>query len=274
MNLYPGVCLQRSRGYRERCPRLIPGKGEAMEPEVLLSVNKGVAIITLNRPEKHNAINQALLRILFDCIETVARDEGIRVAILTGNGKSFCSGIDLDAVKTDNLFDVRGDGLDFPDIIGACRKPIIGAVNGNAITGGLEIALNCDFLIASERAVFGDTHGRVGIHPGWGMTQLLQEAIGRRRALQMSLSYQFIDAATACSWGLVNEVVAHEKLLSRTMEIAENIALSDPAMIDTMKTLIENRSRSTLKESLSYERTEFRRFLRESWESRSSGGAE
>ena len=110
-----------------------------MEEPALLQVEDGIAIITLNRPDRRNAINQALLAHLYNHIDTVASRDDIKVAILTGNGKSFCSGIDLAVIATDNLRDPRGDGRDFLDVIGACTKPIIGAINGHAITGGFEI---------------------------------------------------------------------------------------------------------------------------------------
>ncbi|MEZ4565757.1 MAG: enoyl-CoA hydratase-related protein [Desulfobacterales bacterium] len=180
-------------------------------------------------------MNQALLAGLYDAIEQVAQEDAIRAAIITGNGKSFCAGIDLDAILTENLFDPRNDGTDLPDIFASCDKPIIGAVNGHAITGGFEIALHCDFLIASENASFADTHARVGIHPGWGMTQLLQQAVGRRRARQMSFSCQFIDARTACEWGLVNEVTTPDGLLARAKEIAAQIGTVNQELLKKSK---------------------------------------
>jgi len=194
-----------------------------MDDPVLFDVENRIALITLNRPERRNAINQALLIMLYDYIEKITRDDDIRVAIITGNGSSFCSGLDLDIILTENLVDPRGDGSDLPDLINACKKPIIGAINGHAITGGFELALNCDFLIASEQASFADTHTKVGFHPGWGMTQLLQQAVGRRRARHMSFTCAFINAQKAYEWGLVNEVVTHDTLLPRAKEIAGEI---------------------------------------------------
>jgi len=141
-----------------------------MEKPVLLEIEDRIALITLNRPEIHNAINGELLRHLITSLMEVKSNDEIRVAILTGKGKSFCSGVDLKAVTSENIFDPFDDGTDLPDVIHTCKKPIIGAINGHAITGGFEIALNCDFLIASEKAFFQDTHARLGAHPGWGMT--------------------------------------------------------------------------------------------------------
>ena len=232
-----------------------------MEKPLLFEVENGTAVITLNRPEKRNCFNRELLAMLYDAIEEVARNDAIAVAIITGNGKSFCTGIDLSVLGKEDLFDPRGDGKEYPDIIGACQKPVIGAINGHAITGGFEIALNCDFLIASENAVFGDTHAKVGIHPGWGMTQLLQQAVGRRMAKQMSLTCQYINAEQALSFGLVNEVVPAERLMPRAMEIAGQICAVNRDMMMTVKSLIEYRDRATLENSYAHERAEFRKWV-------------
>ncbi|HOO89682.1 MAG TPA: enoyl-CoA hydratase-related protein, partial [Syntrophales bacterium] len=195
-----------------------------MEKTVLFEVEDGVALITLNRPERHNAICQDLLINLYNYVDEVADNDEIRVAIITGAGRSFCSGIDLSVIGTDNLLNPRGDGKDFPDVLRPCNKPIIGAINGNTITGGFELALNCDFIIASDNASFLDSHAKVGIHPSWGMTQLLQDKVGRSMARQLSLSCEQIPAARAQEIGLANEVVPADKLMERCMEIAGKIA--------------------------------------------------
>ncbi len=225
-----------------------------MNAPILFSLENQVAVITLNRPERRNAINQALLAGLYDAVERVSRDANIRAAIITGNGKSFCSGLDLEAIFTENLFDPRGDGADMPDIFNACPKPIIGAINGHAITGGFELALNCDFLIASENAVFIDTHAKIGIHPGWGMTQLLQQAVGRRRARQISLTCKPVPARLAYEWGLVNEVTPPEMLLPRAKEIAMDICSINPDMLAVMRELINLQDNMPLSEAFSKER--------------------
>ena len=113
-------------------------------------------------------------------------------------------------------------------------KPLIGAINGVAITGGFELALNCDFLIASEHGRFADTHARVGVMPGWGLTALLADAVGRTRARQISLTGNFVTAEQALTWGLVNEVVPHDDLLPRTVELARAIVDNDPIGVRQM----------------------------------------
>lgn len=233
---------------------------------VLFDVEKQIAVITLNRPERRNAINQQLLVHLYNALDAVAARGDIRVAIITGNGPSFCAGLDLDAIGRENLFDPRGDGSDLPDLMRACNKPIIGAINGHAVTGGFELALNCDFLIAAENAQFCDTHARIGIHPGWGMTQLLQQTVGQRRAKQISFSCQPIYAHTALAWGLVNEVLPREHLLDRAKAIAAQIVQTDPQLLGIIKTLIENRNRNPLEQAMDKERSGFRQYIREQFD--------
>ncbi len=232
-----------------------------MEKTVLFEVEEGVALVTLNRPERRNSINQDLLVNLYNALDEVASRDDISVAILTGAGKSFCSGLDLATLKTDNLFNPRGDGKDLPDVFGACAKPVIGAINGHAITGGFEIALNCDFLIASENASFADTHARVGIHPGWGMTQLLQQAVGQRMAKQLSFTCQFVSAGEALRIGLVNEVVAHGELIPRAMQIARFICEANRSLLPVIKGLIEYRNGASLDQALARERKGFGDFV-------------
>lgn len=235
-----------------------------MPKPVLYEVRNNTAIITLNRPEKRNAISQALLVDLYDSLEKMSADPDIRVCILTGAGDTFCAGLDLSRLTTDNLMDPRGDGKDLLDILNEVDKPIIGAVNGHAITGGFEIALNCDFLIASENASFSDTHAKVGIHPGWGMTQLLQKAVGIRMAKQMSFTCGFYSAQKMLEAGLVNEVVPREKLMERCMEIAVEIASVNQRMLGIVKNLIETGGQGTLQNGQEKEREGFYEFLRQS----------
>lgn len=236
-----------------------------MEKTVLYEKENGIALVTLNRPERRNALNQDLLANLYNCIDDAAADINLKAVIITGAGTAFCSGLDLKAIATDNLMDPRGDGKDLVDVFNACPKPIIGAVNGPAMTGGFELALNCDFLIASEQASFADTHIKMGIHPGWGMSQLLQEAVGQRMAKQISLTCQFVSAQEALRSGLVNEVVAADRLIQRTKEIAGFIAQLNPDMLQTIKSLIEYRNDSTLEGALAHERRGFAAFLEKNW---------
>jgi enoyl-CoA hydratase len=207
------------------------GDENADEDAVLVAVEARVATITLNRPHARNALNTAVRRALGQLVPRLDDDPDVDVLILTGSEPAFCAGLDLKELASgehDIAASVGDPGrrqVPLPET----RKPLIGAVNGVAVTGGLELALNCDFLVASERARFADTHTRVGIQPGWGLTVLLPQAIGLRRAKEMSVTGNYIDAATAHSWGLVNHVVDHERLLPYCRELAAAIVSNDGA---------------------------------------------
>jgi enoyl-CoA hydratase len=209
-----------------------------MDPDslVLLDVADGVAVLTLNRPDARNALSPELIALLQHlCAQCDTRDD-VAAMVLIGADPAFCGGIDLKrlAAGTSGAVALIGDSA-FP----AHRKPIIGAINGAAVTGGLELALACDFLIASERARFADTHARVGVMPGWGLTVALPQAIGLRRSKQMSLTGNYVDAATALAWGLVNEVVAHEELLPRARQLAVDIASIRPACVQEIRSIYD-----------------------------------
>jgi enoyl-CoA hydratase len=227
------------------------------EKSILFEIEDGIALITLNRPEKRNCFNQDMLIHLFNCLDKVHSDEQIRVAIITGMGKSFSSGLDLNAFAEEELIFPRSDGKDLFDVMRACIKPIIGAVNGYAITGGFELALHCDFLIASENASFADTHVRYGLHPAWGITQLLQRIVGRPMAKQISFTGEFVSAPRALALGLVNEVVPPEELIPRAKEIAKAIAIANQEALYTVKNLIESGGDASLSEGLVMERKGF-----------------
>jgi enoyl-CoA hydratase len=203
------------------------------EDVVLLEVVERVATITLNRPGQRNALNRAVRRALPAAITRCDEDDGVDVMILTGADPAFCAGVDLKEfgageVEQGEGFAEVGDGRGrFRGALPPHTKPLIGAVNGVAVTGGFEVALNCDFLVASERARFADTHARVGVMPGWGLTVLLAQRIGVARAKQMSVTGNYIDAQRAHEWGLVNEVVPHDELLAHCRRLAADIVSND-----------------------------------------------
>lgn len=179
----------------------------------------GVAVVTLNRPAKLNAINAALLGRLVSTVDALAAEPGLRAVVLTGAGKTFCAGLDL--TELGSADPISPDSL---DLLRAFPVPVLGAINGVAVTGGLELALACDFRIASETARFADTHSRVGVVPAWGLTARLPQAVGQGWARQMSFTGDFIDAATALRIGLVNQVVAAADLLGTAVGLATSIA--------------------------------------------------
>ncbi len=194
---------------------------------VLIDIAAGIGTVTLNRPKARNALSSALSGRLRSAMAEVDADEEVQVIVLTGADPAFCAGVDLKELGHDGgaLKNFHPDGhVAVRGPWAPTAKPVIGAINGVAITGGFELALQCDFLVASDRAAFGDTHARVGVLPGWGLSVLLPQAIGVRRALEMSLTGNFIDAAEAHRLGLVNHIVAHESLIPTVRALATDIA--------------------------------------------------
>ena len=190
-------------------------------PIILTEFADGVSTITLNRPAKRNALSSELFAAMQGALVEADGDERVCAIVLTGADPAFCAGLDLEELgSTGKNLRVGGPRPWQP---GGGRlppwpvmtKPVIGAINGAAVTGGLELALQCDFLVASDRARFADTHARVGIMPGWGLTVLLPQAVGVRRAKEMSLTGNYVGAEEALALGLVNRVVPHEELLPR-----------------------------------------------------------
>ena len=217
-----------------------------------------IAIVTLNRPEAMNALSKALRKALHDAMVHLDQDPGVSVVILTGAGeKAFTAGLDLKELGGDasamgaaNDQDARSNPV---RAVERCRKPVIGAINGVAITGGFELALACDVLIASEAARFADTHARVGIMPGWGLSQKLSRLIGIHRAKELSLTGNFLDARTAADWGLVNRVVPAADLLSTALKLAQDMASIPVETLSFYKGLIDEGHAQAFGEALKTE---------------------
>ena len=226
------------------------------EPDLLLTdIRDGVATLTLNRPRQMNALSAELRRRFGAALEALGRDDGVSVVIITGAGeKAFTAGVDLKELETAPLTD--GElGPDGPvsRAFRALGKPTIAAVNGFAITGGMELAINCDILVASTNARFADTHARVGIVPGWGMSQILPRLIGPVRARYMSYTGNFVDAATAKEWGLVLEVLPPAELLPFCRKLAAEIASCDRATLADVRRAINGGLETTLEAGLALE---------------------
>jgi len=182
-----------------------------------------IAVVTLNRPEARNALNRELNSAVKAAVHDLDTSGEVSAIILTGADPAFCACVDLKQLASSPR---DRDGLERESFqpLPPHATPVIGAINGATVTGGLELALACDFLIASERATFADTHARVGVMPGGGMTVRLPQTVGITRARQMSFTGDFIDARRAYDWGLVNEVVPHDRLLDRAREVARAVA--------------------------------------------------
>ena len=229
--------------------------------DILLHERDGdVLILTLNRPDALNALSVALESAICAAFRDI--DPAVRAVVLTGNGRAFTAGVDLKELEEHGT-EIRDwlGGESLFEILRACPAPVIAAVNGFAITGGLELALMADFIIAGESAKFADTHARVGLTPSWGCTQLLPRRIGTARAKQMSLTGQFIDAPTAVAWGLANEAVADDALRDRAIAIAQDIASTHAPSAGAIRALIETGAGLTLTEGLAMEAETFAKHI-------------
>ena len=184
---------------------------------LLIDTTDRVRTVTLNRPGARNALSSALRSRFFSALREAEADESVDVVIVTGADPVFCAGLDLKEL---------GDTTELPDISPKwppMTKPVIGAINGAAVTGGLELALYCDILIASEHARFADTHARVGLLPTWGLSVRLPQKVGIGMARRMSLTGDYLSAEDALRAGLVTQVVAHEELLPAARAVAASI---------------------------------------------------
>ena len=219
---------------------------------IIVEINEGVATVTLNRPETMNALSKALRARLFQIMTALDADDGVRAVVLTGAGtRAFTAGLDLKELGSEagalGAANAQGAEENPVKAIEICRKPVIGAINGVAITGA------CDVLIASTNARFADTHARVGIFPGWGLSQKLSRLIGISRAKELSFTGNFLDAATAEAWGLVNRVCEPEALLPAAQKLARDMASIDPAMLKAYKALIDKGYAASFGEGLAIE---------------------
>ncbi len=207
--------------------------------KVLLDKRDGFAIVTLNRPDEMNALSRELRRDFVEVFGGCTRDPAVQVIILTGNGRAFCAGFDLKELGDSETDAAREADNAIARAMEAFEGPIIGAINGHAVTGGFEMALACDILIASENARFADTHARVGILPGWGLSQKLPRLVGLSRAKEIAFTGKPVFARQACEWGLVNHVVPAEELLPRAIEMAQAICGCVPGLVPQYKRLID-----------------------------------
>jgi enoyl-CoA hydratase len=184
---------------------------------LLIDTTDRVRTLTLNRPESRNALSTALRSRFFAALREAQAEDAVDVVIVTGADPVFCAGLDLKEL---------GNTTELPDISPKwppMSKPVIGAINGAAVTGGLELALYCDILIASEQARFADTHARVGLLPTWGLSVRLPQKVGVGMARRMSLTGDYLSAADALRAGLVTEVVPHEQLMAAARAVASSI---------------------------------------------------
>ena len=230
---------------------------------ITTEISEGVAVISLNRPEVRNALNSQILRAIPEVIASLEENPEVDVLVLTGTDPAFCAGLDLRELgDTGGNIEPEAQSSMSKGPFPERTKPLIGAINGVAVTGGLELALACDFLIASDRAQFADTHARVGVMPGWGLSVLLPQAIGVRRSREMSLTGNYVGAELAASWGLVNRVVPHEDLIGTVLELAADIRSNNQQGVRQMLQTYERTTSVTLEEGWNVEAKMGREWLR------------
>lgn len=223
------------------------------EPVLLVDRKDGIATLTLNRPDKLNALSMELLQALVDELERLRNDPEIGVVILTGAGRAFCAGLDLKEMGDPNGPRADVAQPDPPMMLRTLPQPVIGAINGLAITGGLEISLSCDILIATPEARFADTHVRLGIIAGWGLSQRLSRAIGLNRAKELSLTGNYLTAERAYEWGLVNRIVSREELLPTCEALARDMLSCIPESMREYKRLMDRGFDLALGDAMTYE---------------------
>jgi enoyl-CoA hydratase len=228
------------------------------DPVLLTDRRDGVLTLTLNRPAAMNALSRELRRALVAAFHDVASDPDTGVVVLTGAGRAFCAGLDLkelggETSSTGAIAETVASG-DLIETMSRCDRPIIGAINGVAVTGGFELALACDVLVASTEARFADTHARVGIMPGWGLSQKLSRLIGIGRAKELSLTGNYLSAERAYEWGLVNRVVPPDELLPLARALAQDMLSCDPDVLRGYKRVIDDGYATTFADGLRIER--------------------
>jgi enoyl-CoA hydratase len=223
----------------------------------------GYAVITLNRPAQRNALSSTLMRELTQAVDRLEADPSVRVLILTGAGAAFCAGLDLKELGAGGMrvgqvagsADAQPRGMRDPvSAIGRFSGPVIGAINGPAATGGFELALACDVLLASPEARFADTHARIGVMPGWGLSQKLSRAIGPYRAREVSLTGNWVSAEQAAAWGFVNRVVPAEALLGVARQLATDMLGTIPEMLINYKRVLNDGFAMTFGDGMALER--------------------
>ena len=216
---------------------------------IMFEKKNNIAKITLNRPEVMNAINEELFVDLIAALDEAEKDDDIRVVIVTGKRRAFSAGRDLHGILEGTQF----AGRKWYQALENLKKPVIAAVNGYCFTGAFELVMCADIIIASENAVFADTHARFGIIPGGGQTQRLPRQIGPMKAKELLFTSDMIPAKEAERLGIVNRVVPAEELEAATMEMAQKIARNIPEALSIIKSLVNRGMKTTLEKVLALE---------------------
>ncbi len=230
-----------------------------MAYELVLIEKRGkVGLVTLNRPQVRNALNRQLLREVMDALEEFDKDDSVGAMVVTGDEKAFAAGADIKEMADNTVAQMKKSDftISFARITDI-QKPVIAAVSGWALGGGMEIALSCDMIIASESAKFGQPEITIGVIPGAGGTQRLTHALGKVIAMEVILNNRILSAVEALEFGLVNRVVEVEKYLDEAVNLAQEIAGRPPLAVRAPKNLINEADERKLSDGLSKEREEF-----------------
>lgn len=235
-------------------------QGESQEL-VLYEKRDGYAVITLNRPEKYNALSLSLLQALASALDRAEADDGVRAIVLTGAGKAFCAGADVTEMQpVEGVAGAQewiGRRAPLFERVGACRKPVIAAINGAALGGGLEIAMQADIRVADQSARLGQPEIQLGIMPGAGGTQRLARLIGLGRALEWLMTGDRMDASEAWRVGLVNRAVPDGQALAEAEKLAQRLAKQAPIALRLIKEVTRRGLDAPLEMGLAWERQAF-----------------
>lgn len=228
--------------------------GRMSEQLVLRADREGISFLTLNRPDKLNALNPALFIELRTHLDELASDTSVRCVVLSGAGRSFCAGNDLGSIAAGEKAPTPSYQSETVDALEALPQPTICQIQGHCFTGGLELALGCDLLIAADSAQLGDTHGQWGLVPVWGMSVRLPERVGRSQAKKMMFTARRLSGSEAAEIGLVDEVVAADKLSDTVAALAAEIATNSAGTNRIVKQLIADRFERSRRQALLHER--------------------
>ncbi|MDA0317778.1 MAG: enoyl-CoA hydratase [Paracoccaceae bacterium] len=226
---------------------------------IIVDVQDHISVITLNRPDALNALNDQLLAELGDALLDAQRNDKVRCIVLTGSEKAFAAGADIKMMSSKSFVDAFGEDLftEATDKITSIRKPIIAAVSGYALGGGCELAMMCDFIICSDTAKFGQPEINLGVSPGLGGTQRLTRFIGKSKAMDMNLTGRFMEAEEAERCGLVSRVVPAKNLMNEALGAATKIAEKSMITVMAVKEMVNRSYETTLREGLLFERRVF-----------------
>jgi enoyl-CoA hydratase len=228
---------------------------------IIFEKREGIATITLNRPDALNAWSQQLAQEFLEALDDAAKDDNVQAVVITGAGdKAFSAGADIKAMKGMTALKARvlsHMGYNVCNAIESLDKPVIAAINGYALGGGMEVSMACDFRIASDKAKMGQTEINIGLIPGWGGTQRLTRLVGKARAKELVYTGRIIDANTALQWGIVNKVAPHQELQNTARAFALELASKAPVAMKVAKSLIEKGADVDLQSALALEREGF-----------------